>query len=119
MIETIVLTILHCLAQKDDKLIVSLNLKDIKNKVNVKDDDSCSSMMVSLNLSNIKYKPKDDTTKCIVKSDDCSSSLIVSLKLPSSRLKTSNPKKDDVIFTHEEAPNPDIVRRQMDCVLPW
>ena len=77
--------------KKDDKLIVSLNLKDIKNKVNVKDDDSCSSMMVSLNLSNIKCKPKDDKTKCIVKNDD--SSLIVSLKLPSIRLKTSNSKK--------------------------
>ena len=98
---------------KDDKLIVSLNLKDIQNKVNVKDDDSCSSMMVSLNLSNIKCKPKDDKTKCNVKSDACSSSLIVSLKLPMSRLTTSNPKKDDdVIFTHEEPPNPDNVRRR-------
>ena len=47
--------------------------------------------MASLTLSNIKYKPKDDKTKCIVKNDN--SSLIVSLKLPSSRLKTSNPKK--------------------------
>ena len=47
--------------------------------------------MVSLNLSNIKCKPKDDRTKCIVKSND--SSLIVSLKLPMSRLTTSNPKK--------------------------
>ena len=64
--------------------------------------------MVSFNLSNIKCKLKDDKTKCIVKSDDCSSSLIVSLKLPSSRLTTSDPKKDDdVIFTHEEYPNPD------------
>ena len=105
-------TALPC-PKKDDKLIVSLNLKDIKNKVNVKDDDSCSSMMVSLNLSNIKCKPKDDKTKCNVKSDDCSSSLIVSLKLPMSRLTTSNPKKDDdVIFTHEEPPNPDNVRRR-------
>ena len=104
--------------KKDDKLIVSLNLKDIQNKVNVKDDDSCSSMMVSLNLSNIKCKPKDDKTKCNVKSDACSSSLIVSLKLPMSRLTTSNPKKDDdVIFTHEEPPNPDNVgRRQRDYV---
>ena len=42
--------------------------------------------MVSLNLSNIKCKPKDDTTKCIVKNDD--SSLIVSLKLPSIRITT-------------------------------
>ena len=40
-------------------------------------------------------------------------SLIVSLKLPMSRLKTSNPKKDDhVIFTHEEPPNQDNVRRR-------
>ena len=100
--------------KKDDKLIVSLNLKDIQNKVNVKDDDSCSSMMVSLNLSNIKCKHKDDKTKCNVKSDDCSS---VSLKLPMSRLTTSNPKKDDdVIFTHEEPPNPDNVRRLRDYV---
>ena len=61
--------------------------------------------MVSLNLSNIKCKPKDDKTKCIVNDD---SSLIVSLKLPSIRLTTSNSKKDDdVIFTHEEPPNPD------------
>ena len=61
-------------------------------------------MMVSLNLSNIKCKPKADKTKCIVKSDD--SSLIVSLKLRSFRLTKSNPKKDDdVIFTHEEPPN--------------
>ena len=59
-------TALPC-PKKDDKLIVSLNLKDIQNKVNVKDDDSCSSMMVSLNLSNIKCKPKDDKTKCNVK----------------------------------------------------
>ena len=69
--------------------------------------------MVSLNLSNIKCKPKDDKTKCNVTSDDCSSSLIVSLKLPMSGLKTSNLKKDDdVIFTHEEPPNPDNVRRR-------
>ena len=68
--------------------------------------------MISLNLSNIKCKPKDDKTKCNVKSDACSSSLIVSLKLPMSRLTTSNPKKDDVIFTHEEPPNPDNVRRR-------
>ena len=99
--------------KKDDKLIVSLNLKDIKNKVSVKNDDSCSSMMLSLNLSNIKCKPKDDKTKCNVKSGDCSSSLIVSLKLPMSRLTKSNPKTDDdVIFTHEEPPNPDNVRRR-------
>ena len=51
--------------------IVSLNLKDLKSKVNVKDDDSCSSWMVSINLSNIKCKPKDNKTKSIVKSDDC------------------------------------------------
>ena len=48
-------------------------------------------MIVSLNLSNIKCKPKDDKTKSIVKKDD--SSLIVSLKLPST-------------------PNPDNVRRR-------
>ena len=47
-------------------------------------------VVVSLNLSNIKCKPKDDKTKCIVKSDNCISSLI---ELPISRLKTSNPKK--------------------------
>ena len=93
-------------------MIVSLNLKDIKYKVNVKDDDRYSSMIVSLNISNNKFKPKDDRTKCIVKSDDCSSSLIVSLKLPIIRLKTSNPKKDAVIFTHEEPPNQDNVRRR-------
>ena len=41
--------------KKDDKLIVSFNLKDLKSKVNVK-DDSCSSLMVSLNFSNNKCK---------------------------------------------------------------
>uniref|UniRef100_A0A1X7T2L0 ATP-dependent DNA helicase n=1 Tax=Amphimedon queenslandica TaxID=400682 RepID=A0A1X7T2L0_AMPQE len=68
-------------SKKDDKLIVSINLKDLKTKFNVKDDDSCSSLIVSIKLSSIK-------------------------------LKTSNPKKDDVIFTYEEPPNPDIVRRR-------
>ena len=53
--------------------------------------------MVSLNLSNIKCKPKDDKTKCNVKSDDCSSSLIVSLKLPMSRLTTSNPMMSSLL----------------------
>uniref|UniRef100_A0A1X7V6G6 OTU domain-containing protein n=1 Tax=Amphimedon queenslandica TaxID=400682 RepID=A0A1X7V6G6_AMPQE len=46
----------------------------------------------------------------------CSSSLIVFIKLSSIKLKTNNPKKDDVIFTYEEPPNPDIVRRQWDSV---
>ena len=32
--------------KKDDKLIVSFNLKDIKSK----DDDSCNSFMVSISL---------------------------------------------------------------------
>uniref|UniRef100_A0A1X7TU14 OTU domain-containing protein n=1 Tax=Amphimedon queenslandica TaxID=400682 RepID=A0A1X7TU14_AMPQE len=69
-------------SKKDDKLIVSINLKDLKTKFNVKDDDSCSSLIVSKKLSSIK-------------------------------LKTSNPKKDDdVIFTYEEPPNPDTVRRR-------
>ena len=66
--------------------------------------------MVSLNLSNIKCKPKDDKTKCIVKNDD--SSLIVSLKLPSIRLTTSNPKKDyDVIHVQKfKVIDPHLVR---------
>uniref|UniRef100_A0A1X7V9I1 Uncharacterized protein n=1 Tax=Amphimedon queenslandica TaxID=400682 RepID=A0A1X7V9I1_AMPQE len=84
----------------------------LKTKFNFKDDDSCSSLIVSLNLSNIKCKPKDDKTKFVVKNDHCSSSLIVSIKLSSIKLKTSNPKKDDVIFTYEEPPNRDIVRRR-------
>uniref|UniRef100_A0A1X7SDV6 Uncharacterized protein n=1 Tax=Amphimedon queenslandica TaxID=400682 RepID=A0A1X7SDV6_AMPQE len=80
-------------SKKDDKLIVSINLKDLKTKFNVKDDDSCSSLIVSIKLSNIKCKPKDDNTKCVVKNDHCSSSLIVSIKLSSIKLKISNPKK--------------------------
>uniref|UniRef100_A0A1X7VTL1 Uncharacterized protein n=1 Tax=Amphimedon queenslandica TaxID=400682 RepID=A0A1X7VTL1_AMPQE len=89
---------------------------NLKTKFNVKDDDSCSSLIVSIKLSKIKCKPKDDKTKCVVKNDHCSSSLIVSIKLSSIKLKKSNPKKDDVIFTYEEPPNPDIVRRQRDYV---
>ena len=58
--------------------------EQLKSKVNVKDDDSCSTLMVYVNH-------KDDKTKCIVKNDY--SILIVSRKLPSSKLKTSNPKK--------------------------
>uniref|UniRef100_A0A1X7V7T8 Uncharacterized protein n=1 Tax=Amphimedon queenslandica TaxID=400682 RepID=A0A1X7V7T8_AMPQE len=73
--------------------------------------DSCSSLIVSIKLSNIKCKPKDDKTQCVVKNDHCSNSLIVSIKLSSIKLKTSNPKKD-VIFTNKEPPNPDIVRRR-------
>uniref|UniRef100_A0A1X7UZN8 Uncharacterized protein n=1 Tax=Amphimedon queenslandica TaxID=400682 RepID=A0A1X7UZN8_AMPQE len=85
----------------------------LKTKFNVKDYDSCSSLIVSIKLSNIKCKPKDDKTKCVVKNDHCSSSLIVSIKLSSIKLRTSNPKKDDdIIFTYEEPPNPDIVRRR-------
>uniref|UniRef100_A0A1X7T6D8 ATP-dependent DNA helicase n=1 Tax=Amphimedon queenslandica TaxID=400682 RepID=A0A1X7T6D8_AMPQE len=99
-------------SKKDDKLIVSINLKDLNTKFNVKDDDSCS-LIVSIKLSNIKCKPKDDKTKYVVKNDHCSSSLIVSIKLSSIKLKTCNPKKDDdVIFTYEEPPNPDFVRRR-------
>uniref|UniRef100_A0A1X7U1U8 OTU domain-containing protein n=1 Tax=Amphimedon queenslandica TaxID=400682 RepID=A0A1X7U1U8_AMPQE len=74
-------------------------------------------IVVFIKLLNIKCKPKDDKTKCVVKNDHCSSSQIVSIKLSSIKLKTSNPKKDDgVIFTYEEPPNPDIVRRQWDYV---
>uniref|UniRef100_A0A1X7TFB4 OTU domain-containing protein n=1 Tax=Amphimedon queenslandica TaxID=400682 RepID=A0A1X7TFB4_AMPQE len=80
---------------------------NLKTKFNVKDDDSCSSLTVSIKLSKIKCKPKDDKTKCVVKNDHCSSNLIVSIKLSSINLKKSNPKKDDdVIFTYEEPPNP-------------
>uniref|UniRef100_A0A1X7UZ23 Uncharacterized protein n=1 Tax=Amphimedon queenslandica TaxID=400682 RepID=A0A1X7UZ23_AMPQE len=85
--------------------------KNLKTKCNVKNDDSCSSLIVSLKLLNIKCKLKDDKTKCVVKNDHCSSSLIVSIKLSSIKLETSNPKKD-VIFTYEEPPNTDIVRRR-------
>uniref|UniRef100_A0A1X7VEU8 OTU domain-containing protein n=1 Tax=Amphimedon queenslandica TaxID=400682 RepID=A0A1X7VEU8_AMPQE len=91
--------------------------KNLKTKFNVKDDDSCSSLIVSIKLSKIKSKPKDDKTKCVVKNDHCSSSLIVSIKLSSIKLKKRNPKEDDdVIFTYKEPPNPDIVRRQRDYV---
>uniref|UniRef100_A0A1X7VBM9 ATP-dependent DNA helicase n=1 Tax=Amphimedon queenslandica TaxID=400682 RepID=A0A1X7VBM9_AMPQE len=89
---------------------------NLKTKFNVQDDDSYSSLIVSIKLSNIKCKLKDDKTKCVVKNDHCSCSLIVSINLSSIKLKTSNPKKDDVIFTYEEPPNPDIVRRQWDYV---
>uniref|UniRef100_A0A1X7U3P7 Uncharacterized protein n=1 Tax=Amphimedon queenslandica TaxID=400682 RepID=A0A1X7U3P7_AMPQE len=51
---------------KKDILIVSINLKDLKTKFNVQDDDSCSSLIVSIKLSNIKCKSKDDKTKCVV-----------------------------------------------------
>uniref|UniRef100_A0A1X7T5H8 Uncharacterized protein n=1 Tax=Amphimedon queenslandica TaxID=400682 RepID=A0A1X7T5H8_AMPQE len=70
-------------SKKDDKLIVSINLKDLKTKFNAKDDESCSSLIVSIKLSKIKCKPKDDKTKCVVKNDHCSSSLIVFIKLSS------------------------------------
>uniref|UniRef100_A0A1X7U3I8 Uncharacterized protein n=1 Tax=Amphimedon queenslandica TaxID=400682 RepID=A0A1X7U3I8_AMPQE len=103
--------VLPC-SKKDDKLIVSINLKELKTKFNVKDDDSCSSPIVPIKVSNIKCKPKHDKTKCVVKNDHCSSRLIVSIKLSSIKLKTSNPKKGDVIFTYEVPPNPDIVRRR-------
>uniref|UniRef100_A0A1X7V5S7 ATP-dependent DNA helicase n=1 Tax=Amphimedon queenslandica TaxID=400682 RepID=A0A1X7V5S7_AMPQE len=66
---------------------------NLKTKFNVKDDDSCSSLIVSIKLSNIKCKPKDDKTKYVVKNDHCSNSLIVSIKLSSIKIKTSNPKK--------------------------
>uniref|UniRef100_A0A1X7TPM4 ATP-dependent DNA helicase n=1 Tax=Amphimedon queenslandica TaxID=400682 RepID=A0A1X7TPM4_AMPQE len=35
---------------------------NLTTKFNVKDDDSCCSLIVSINLSNIKCKPKDDKT---------------------------------------------------------
>uniref|UniRef100_A0A1X7UW92 OTU domain-containing protein n=1 Tax=Amphimedon queenslandica TaxID=400682 RepID=A0A1X7UW92_AMPQE len=86
---------------------------NVITKFNVKDDDSCSSLIVSIKLSMIICKPKDDKTKCVVKNDHCGSSLIVSIKLSSIKLTTSNSKKDDdIIFTYEEPPNPDIVRRR-------
>uniref|UniRef100_A0A1X7VG70 Uncharacterized protein n=1 Tax=Amphimedon queenslandica TaxID=400682 RepID=A0A1X7VG70_AMPQE len=66
-------------SKKDDKLIVSIDLKDLKTKFYVKDDDGCSSIIVSIKLSNIKCKAKDDITKCVLKIDHCSSSLIVSI----------------------------------------
>uniref|UniRef100_A0A1X7SU95 ATP-dependent DNA helicase n=1 Tax=Amphimedon queenslandica TaxID=400682 RepID=A0A1X7SU95_AMPQE len=64
---------------------------NLKTKFNVQDDDNYSSLIVSIKLSNIKCKPKDDKTKQVI-------------------------QKDDVIFTYEEPPNPDIVRRQWDYV---
>uniref|UniRef100_A0A1X7TYW8 Uncharacterized protein n=1 Tax=Amphimedon queenslandica TaxID=400682 RepID=A0A1X7TYW8_AMPQE len=66
---------------------------NLKTKFNLKDDDSCCSLIVFIKLSNIKCKPKDDKTKCVVKNNNCSSSQIVSIKLSSIKLKTSNPKK--------------------------
>uniref|UniRef100_A0A1X7UWW8 Uncharacterized protein n=1 Tax=Amphimedon queenslandica TaxID=400682 RepID=A0A1X7UWW8_AMPQE len=66
-------------SKKDNKLIVSIDLKDLKTKFNVKDDDGCSSIIVSIKLSNIKCKAKDDITECVLKIDHCSSSLIVSI----------------------------------------
>uniref|UniRef100_A0A1X7VX92 Uncharacterized protein n=1 Tax=Amphimedon queenslandica TaxID=400682 RepID=A0A1X7VX92_AMPQE len=68
--------VLPC-SKKDDELIVSINLKNLKTKFNV-EGDSCSSLIVSIKLSNIKDKPKDDKRKCCVKNDHCSSDLIVS-----------------------------------------
>uniref|UniRef100_A0A1X7UKE7 Uncharacterized protein n=1 Tax=Amphimedon queenslandica TaxID=400682 RepID=A0A1X7UKE7_AMPQE len=65
----------------------------IKNKYNVKDDDSCSSLITFIKLPNIYCKPKTDKAKCVVSKDHCSCSLIVSLKLSSIKLKTSNSKK--------------------------
>uniref|UniRef100_A0A1X7V1V1 Uncharacterized protein n=1 Tax=Amphimedon queenslandica TaxID=400682 RepID=A0A1X7V1V1_AMPQE len=65
----------------------------LKTKFILKDDDSCSSLIVSLKLSSIKCKPKDDKTKCVVKNDHCSSSLIVSITFSSIKLKTNYPKK--------------------------
>uniref|UniRef100_A0A1X7ULP4 OTU domain-containing protein n=1 Tax=Amphimedon queenslandica TaxID=400682 RepID=A0A1X7ULP4_AMPQE len=85
---------------------------NLKTKFNVKDDDSYSSLIVPIKLSNIKCPPNDDKTKCVVKNEHCSCSLIVSIKLSSIKLKRSNPKKNDVIFTYEEPPNLDIVRRR-------
>uniref|UniRef100_A0A1X7VSW1 OTU domain-containing protein n=2 Tax=Amphimedon queenslandica TaxID=400682 RepID=A0A1X7VSW1_AMPQE len=100
----------------DMERVTSRFMLYLKTKFNVKDDDSRSSVIVSIKLSNIKCKPKDDKTKCVVKNDNCSSSQTVSIILSSIKLKTSNPKKDDVIFTYEEPPNPDIVSRQRDYV---
>uniref|UniRef100_A0A1X7TVL8 DNA helicase Pif1-like 2B domain-containing protein n=1 Tax=Amphimedon queenslandica TaxID=400682 RepID=A0A1X7TVL8_AMPQE len=65
---------------------------NLTTKFNVKDEDSSSSLIVTIKLSNIKCKPKDDKTKQVIQ------------------------KKDDVIFTYEEPPNPDNVRRQTDYV---
>uniref|UniRef100_A0A1X7V7A1 Uncharacterized protein n=1 Tax=Amphimedon queenslandica TaxID=400682 RepID=A0A1X7V7A1_AMPQE len=48
----------------NDKQIVSINLKDINTKFNVKEDDSCSSFILSIKLQNIKCKAKHDETKC-------------------------------------------------------
>uniref|UniRef100_A0A1X7V350 Uncharacterized protein n=1 Tax=Amphimedon queenslandica TaxID=400682 RepID=A0A1X7V350_AMPQE len=62
-------------------------------RFNVKDNDSFSSLIVSLKLSNINCKPKDYKTKSIVQNDDCSCSLIVSFRHSSVKVKTSNPKK--------------------------
>uniref|UniRef100_A0A1X7UE99 OTU domain-containing protein n=1 Tax=Amphimedon queenslandica TaxID=400682 RepID=A0A1X7UE99_AMPQE len=85
---------------------------NLKTKFYVKDDDSYSSLIKPIKLSNIKCKPKDDKTKCVVYNDHCSTSLMVTLKLSSIKLNTSKPKDDDVIFTYKELPNPDNVRRR-------
>uniref|UniRef100_A0A1X7V6H3 Uncharacterized protein n=1 Tax=Amphimedon queenslandica TaxID=400682 RepID=A0A1X7V6H3_AMPQE len=77
---------------------------NLKPKFNVKDDDSCSSLIVFIKLSNKKCKPKDNKTKYVLKNDDCSSSLIVYIKLSSIKLKTSNPR-NDIIFTYKGPPN--------------
>uniref|UniRef100_A0A1X7TS81 Uncharacterized protein n=1 Tax=Amphimedon queenslandica TaxID=400682 RepID=A0A1X7TS81_AMPQE len=79
--------------QTDDKLIASINLKHLTTKFNVKDKDSCSSLIVSKKLSNIECKPKNNKTKSVVQNNHHSSGLIVSIKLSSIKLKTSNPKK--------------------------
>uniref|UniRef100_A0A1X7UAU4 Uncharacterized protein n=1 Tax=Amphimedon queenslandica TaxID=400682 RepID=A0A1X7UAU4_AMPQE len=39
---------------------------NLQTKFNVKDDDSFSSLIVSIKLSNIKCKPKDDKTKQVI-----------------------------------------------------
>uniref|UniRef100_A0A1X7UQQ0 Uncharacterized protein n=1 Tax=Amphimedon queenslandica TaxID=400682 RepID=A0A1X7UQQ0_AMPQE len=37
-----------------NEFIISINFKDLKIKFNVYDDDSCSSLIVSIKLSNMK-----------------------------------------------------------------
>uniref|UniRef100_A0A1X7UVP1 OTU domain-containing protein n=1 Tax=Amphimedon queenslandica TaxID=400682 RepID=A0A1X7UVP1_AMPQE len=50
---------------------------NLKTKFTVKDDDSCNSLIVSIDLSSIKCKPKDDKTKQLIQKKMIMSSLLM------------------------------------------
>uniref|UniRef100_A0A1X7V097 OTU domain-containing protein n=1 Tax=Amphimedon queenslandica TaxID=400682 RepID=A0A1X7V097_AMPQE len=77
----------------------------------------CQGLSLDTAIIDLSTDVFGDGMACVALSRICTLNGLYLLSFDPLSVKTSNPKKDDdVIFTYEEPPNPDIVRRQLDYV---